>query len=448
MRTWHRCSIRTRLTVLACTIMTLVCTVITLLVIGGVRAEAIRSQQEDMAAQVGRIVDGVSRQAPPPALPEAPDSAVQLFSPARELVAATRNAAGMPPMVSLDPEPADYTMHEVCDLPAFPGRCALLFDRPVRLPEGTWRLYMAAPRPPPYGSTALLGGLVAGSLLAVTATAFGTYYTVSRTLRPVKTIRGELAEITESDLDRRVPVPKYEDELKDLSQTINETLERAQTAVDQQLRFASDASHDLRSPLTAMHVEIEEALAHPADTDWPRMGRAVLASVERLQDLVSDLLQISRLDAGACGRREPVDLAELVREELDRRPRDVELLRRLTPGTTIDGDRIGLTRLLINLLDNAERHARSTVAVTVEPRPGAAVLEVADDGEGVPPDMREVVFQRFARLDAARAKDVGGTGLGLPIARQIAEVHGGTLTIEDGPAGGARFILRIPRPVS
>lgn len=448
MRTWHRCSIRTRLTVLACTIMTLVCTVITLLVIGGVRAEAIRSQQEDMAAQVGRIVDGVSRQAPPPALPEAPDSAVQLFSPARELVAATRNAAGMPPMVSLDPEPADYTMHEVCDLPAFPGRCALLFDRPVRLPEGTWRLYMAAPRPPPYGSTALLGGLVAGSLLAVTATAFGTYYTVSRTLRPVKTIRGELAEITESDLDRRVPVPKYEDELKDLSQTINETLERAQTAVDQQLRFASDASHDLRSPLTAMHVEIEEALAHPADTDWPRMGRAVLASVERLQDLVSDLLQISRLDAGACGRREPVDLAELVREELDRRPRDVELLRRLTPGTTIDGDRIGLTRLLINLLDNAERHARSTVAVTVEPRPGAAVLEVADDGEGVPPDMREVVFQRFARLDAARAKDVGGTGLGLPIARQIAEVHGGTLTIEDGPAGGATFILRIPRPVS
>ncbi|WP_433501159.1 sensor histidine kinase [Sphaerimonospora sp. CA-214678] len=446
MRTWHRCSIRTRLTVLACTTMTLICTVITLLVIGGTRAEAIRSQQEEIVAQVGRIVDGVSRQGPPPALPEAPDSAVQLFSPERELVAATGNAANMPPMVSLDPEPSDFTTHEVCDLPPFPDRCAVLFDRPVRLPEGTWRLYVATPRPPPYGSTALLGGLVAGSLLAVTATAFGTYHTVSGTLRPVRTIRGELAAVTGRDLDRRVPVPKYEDELKDLTQTINQTLERAQKAVDQQLKFASDASHDLRSPLTAMHVEIEEALVHPPGTDWPRMGRALLGSVERLQNLVSDLLQISRLDAGACGRREPVDLAELVREELDRRPRDVELLRRLTPGATIDGDRIGLARLLVNLLDNAERHAGSTVVVTVESRPGAAVLEVADDGEGVPPDMREVVFQRFARLDAARAKDAGGTGLGLPIARQIAEVHGGTLTIEDGLAGGAKFVLCLPRP--
>lgn len=424
--------------------MTLVCTAITLLVIAGVRAETIRSRQEVMAAQVGRIVDEVSRRTPP-ALPEASDWAVQLFSPAGELVAATSNVADKPPMVSLDSETSDYTMHEVCDLPAFPGQCAVVFDRPVHRPEGTWRLYMAVPQPPPYGSTALLGGLIAGSLLAVLATAFGTYHIVGRTLQPVRTIRGELAEITESDLDRRVPVPKFEDELRDLSQAINQTLERAEMAVDQQLRFASDASHDLRSPLAAMHVEIEDALAHPEDTDWPRTGRALLASVERLQDLVSDLLQISRLDAGAHERREPVDLAELVREELDRRPRDVELDLRLTPGATIDGDRIGLARLLTNLLDNAERHARSTVTVTVEPRPDAVVAEIADDGEGVPPHLREVVFQRFTRLEAARARDAGGTGLGLPIARQIAEAHGGTLTIEDGPDGGAKFVLRIPR---
>ena len=109
----------------------------------------------------------------------------------------------------------------------------------------------------------------------------------------------------------------------------------------------------------------------------------------------------------------------------------------------VDGERIGLSRLLNNLLDNAERHAESTITVTLTLDSGTAVLEVQDDGEGISPDQRDIVFQRFTRLEASRRKDAGGTGLGLPIARQIAESHGGTLTIEDS-ARGARFVLRIP----
>ncbi len=107
------------------------------------------------------------------------------------------------------------------------------------------------------------------------------------------------------------------------------------------------------------------------------------------------------------------------------------------------GDRTRLTRLLTNLLDNAERHAASVITVTVRREAGTCVLEVLDDGAGIPAAQREIVFQRFARLDAARSRDAGGTGLGLPIARQIAETHGGTLTIEDSPPG-ARFVLRLP----
>lgn len=192
-----------------------------------------------------------------------------------------------------------------------------------------------------------------------------------------------------------------------------------------------------------MRVQLDEALAYPQETDWPRTANALSDSVERLQDLVTDLLQVARLDAGISGRRDPLDLTGLVAAELDRRPRRVAVIRHLTPGVMINGERIGLARLLNNLLDNAERHADSAMTVALTLEAGTAVLEVCDDGKGIAPDQQEVIFQRFARLEASRRRDSGSTGLGLPIARQIAETHGGTLTIEDSPRG-ARFVLRLP----
>lgn len=287
---------------------------------------------------------------------------------------------------------------------------------------------------------ALLGG---GSLLLVTITALGTYRLVGKILAPVEVITDKLAEITATDLGRRVPVSRYRDEIRRLAETANQTLDRAESAVEQQRRFASDASHDLRSPLTAMRAEIEEALLDPDKTDWPATGEALLESLDRLQELVTDLLHIARLDAGAPGRHDPVDLAELAAAELDRRLRRVEVMRDLAPGVIVRGDRLRLARLLTNLVDNAERHANSKLMVTVLRGDGMAVMEVKDDGSGIDPENREVVFQRFTRLDAARSRDSGGTGLGLSIARQIAEAHGGTLTLEDSPCG-ARFVLRIP----
>ncbi|MEV6982743.1 ATP-binding protein [Sphaerisporangium sp. NPDC051017] len=152
---------------------------------------------------------------------------------------------------------------------------------------------------------------------------------------------------------------------------------------------------------------------------------------------------LARLDTGVTGNREAISLTELVRHELDRQPRKVTVDQHLASGVTVDGDRIGLTRLLNNLLDNAERHAASAITVTLELHPGTAVLQVCDDGEGIAPEQREVIFKRFARLEASRARDPGGTGLGLPIARQIAQLHGGTLTAEDSPHG-ARFVVRLP----
>jgi signal transduction histidine kinase len=279
---------------------------------------------------------------------------------------------------------------------------------------------------------------------------FGVSHVVAHTLAPVTSITRHLAEITADGGGMRLPVPEnLDDEIKTLAETANQTLERLEAAMakqevamEQQRRFAGDASHDLRSPITAMRTQVEEAMLHPEQADWPATAAALMASLNRLQAIVTDLLTLTKLDTGAPSHDEPVNLGELVAAE-SRRPGPKHIVTRVQRGVVVTGDRLRLARLVTNLLDNAERHAESQITVTVRLHGGQAVLEVLDDGAGIAPDQRERVFQRFARLDASRNIDAGGTGLGLTIARQIAESHGGTLTIEDSDRG-ARFVLRMP----
>ncbi|MCW2915645.1 MAG: Signal transduction histidine kinaselike protein, partial [Actinomycetia bacterium] len=191
-------------------------------------------------------------------------------------------------------------------------------------------------------------------------------------------------------------------------------------------------------------AQLEEALMYPQDTDWPKMTEAVLAGVDRLQAIVTDLLTLARLDARAPLTHEPTDLALLVATELDHRTYRKEIVKDLRQNVFIDCDRLRITRVLVNLLDNAERHATSKITVIVRADGPTATLEVIDDGAGIAPEQREMVFDRFTRLEASRDRDAGGTGLGLAIAREITEAHQGTLTIQDSERG-ARFVLCLPR---
>ncbi|WP_326640069.1 HAMP domain-containing histidine kinase [Streptosporangium sp. NBC_01755] len=447
MSTWHGCSIRTRLSVVAGAVMALICTVVAVFALLAVREASVEDRTKRLVTHAVEMARQIRQSGVfPRMLSDGHNEAVQVFDPAGTLVAATSGFGSRePPIAILRPDVDSYAVALLCDLHAFPGQCKIVISYPFHRADGVWLLNMAVADVPWYVGPRLLILLATGWLLLVGATMAGTYRTVSKTLEPVGAISGKLAQITASDFGHRVPVPKYRDELRDLAEIANKTLDRAQSAVEQQLRFASDASHDLRNPLAAMRVQIDEALMYPQETNWPQTANALLDSVERLQDLVTDLLQIARLDAGISGRHDPIDLTGLVAAEVDRRPRRVAVIRHLTPGVMINGERIGLARLLNNLLDNAERHSDSAITVTVTLESGTAVLEVCDDGEGIAPDQQEVIFQRFARLEASRRKDSGGTGLGLPIARQIAETHGGTLTIEDSPRG-ARFVLRLPAP--
>ncbi|WP_432588375.1 HAMP domain-containing sensor histidine kinase [Streptomyces sp. HD1123-B1] len=280
-----------------------------------------------------------------------------------------------------------------------------------------------------------------------------TWLLVGRALRPVAAIRREVTEITERDLHRRVPVPAARDEIAQLARTMNTTLDRLHRAMTRQRQFVADASHELRSPIAAVRAQLELAMARPHRTDWPSAVHKALQDTERLQAVASDLLLLARLDAQDAPPRSPVGLRALAAEEARRHPGTVAL----TPagdGTgpaadpVVHGSRVQLSRLLTNLTDNARRHARASVRLTVVPCEDAVELTVDDDGPGIPEADRDRVFERFTRLDHARARQDGGTGLGLAIAHDIAHAHGGTLTVLTSPEGGARLLLRLPRAAS
>ncbi|MER5935139.1 HAMP domain-containing sensor histidine kinase [Streptomyces sp. NPDC002054] len=292
-----------------------------------------------------------------------------------------------------------------------------------------------------------LGAGVAGVSTLVAGSA---WFGAGRVLRPVEAIRTRFAELSAHQLDRRVPVPRGDNEITRLAQTMNATLDRLQGAVEQQRRFTADASHELRTPLAALRAELEIALARPEAADWPDVVHGALGDTMRLQHLTTDLLLLARLDADGTLRRpgRPVDLAQLVCEETARRhpPTPLRLTTSVGPGALlVDGHPALLARVLGNLLDNAVRHASRSITVSLghDPERRQAVLEVLDDGPGIAPEHRTRVFERFTRLDDSRTQQTGGTGLGLAIAHHITTLHQGTLAVTDSPRG-ARLTVRLP----
>lgn len=292
-------------------------------------------------------------------------------------------------------------------------------------------------------TTAALAAL--STLLLLTVGAL-TWRTTGRALRPVEAIRAEVAAISERDLDRRVPTPRGDDEIARLAETMNAMLERLEAAGTRQRRFIADASHELRSPLAVLRTQLEIAHTHPDPQVRDTLVEGALQDTERLQALSADLLLLARLDATGQSRPgEPVDLTELVRATVAARSTDPHTVALHACGDiVVSGNALWLGRLLTNLLDNAQRHARHcvTVRLAADPVTGDTVLDVANDGPPIAAADREKIFERFTRLDDARSRDDGGTGLGLSIALDIAALHGGSITVQD-TSDGITFRTRL-----
>jgi signal transduction histidine kinase len=286
------------------------------------------------------------------------------------------------------------------------------------------------------GAVALAAALLAGYLVAARAAA------------PLRRFADTAAEVDAGDLSPRVRVdPAAAAELRTLGDSFDRMLDRLEDAFARQRGFVSDASHELRSPLTAIRGQIE-VLARDPDPDAAdvrRVEATTLSELARVERLVEELLSLARLDEGVGPARRELDAARFLRDTTAAAPGGAEIGALVAGRVDADPEMIG--RVVRNLVENARRHAGPDGTVRVSSTASGDMLrvEVDDDGPGIPLAERERVFDRFHRSDAGRARGSGGAGLGLAIARAVVEAHGGRVRATESSLGGARVGFELPR---
>ena len=373
------------------------------------------------------------------------DQLGQGLSPSGHLLGESTNIRGMPPLVAV--RPSD-------NLPLF---TTIYYKRIgyVRLLEQ---------RLSPHGLVLVTGQQInevveAGSsltellavILPLLAVTLGLliWIVVGRTMRRVEGMRGAVGEISDRKLDDRIPLSGSGDELDRLAATMNGMLDRLTTAVTRERQFVADASHELRSPIASLRAAFEVSRGDP--TEHRRGEDTVLSALQRLDMLAEELLILDAVGRPVVGRGpELVDIDELVLEQ-------VHQLRYFT-GLDLDVGRVSagqvlmrevdMMRIIENLSTNACRHAASKISFAVTESDGRVFFSVSDDGPGIPAEMREQVFERFARLDVERSRHDGGSGLGLAIVSELVKSYEGRAWAESVLPHGARFVIELPMPMA
>jgi signal transduction histidine kinase len=268
---------------------------------------------------------------------------------------------------------------------------------------------------------------------------------IGATLRPVESLRSAAERVSGSGHDERLPEPESRDEIHALAVTLNSMLDRLDAARDRQRSFVANVAHELRNPLASLRVQLDVSRLHGSGGEE---AEDLAAELARMSALVEDLLVLARLDVGdempaADPPAQPVLVFAEVAGRANDSPGPTVRLARVDEGT-VPMSRIELERVVTNLVDNARRHARSSVELSYTRSPRAAGVGVADDGGGIPAADRERVFERFTRLDEARDRDRGGTGLGLAIVRELVRRRGGDVRLGDSHTGGLLVEVVFP----
>jgi two-component system OmpR family sensor kinase len=371
---------------------------------------------------------------------------------ARGHVVATTSIPGRVPLLSLSELRPALERRVVLEHSSVPGTDApaRLLAVPVRV--GGTRLVAVAATSLESRQEALdsllIALLIGGPLALVVASAAG-YFLAASALRPVESMRKQAAAITAADTGRRLPVPPAQDEISRLGETLNEMLDRLETALERERRFVADASHELRTPLAMLRTELELALRRERS---PAELRAALVSAseetDRLARLAEDLLVLARADRGRLPLRVRTVGAGNLLDDVVRRfgPRAADARREIsvrTPATLkLDVDELRVGQALGNLMDNALRYGTGAIVVEALFRDGGVELHVADQGPGFPDGFLEHAFERFTRPDEARTG--AGSGLGLAIVQVIARAHRGEAYAANVAGSGADVWLTLP----
>lgn len=385
----------------------------------------------------------------PPGTPPSPERVEQVWSP-EGFVLATSNRAFPERIPFLVGKEAAVGVVSTVRTDEFPGvghGYVVGAVLPVRLDDGRILTAVAVESAslPPAAERQFLLLALGGSVAAITMLALLSLAAVRAALRPVERMREQVDRITSSNDGAQVSVPRHDDELSRLAVTINDLLRRLHTAEAQRAAFVSNAGHELRSPLATISLSMEQMLTDPEPARRATIAARAEHEVQRLRNLVEDLLALAAVDEGRpLARSEDVDLDDVVLGEVGvARAKGATVRIDLAPAR-LEGNQDQIQRVVRNLLDNARRHARSEIRVSVRANHRLAVLRVDNDGDPVPEVDRERIFERFVRLDDARDRDRGGTGLGLPIVASLVAVHGGRVKTTTAPDGWCRFEVRLP----
>ena len=448
---WRRRSLRARLTIITSAGLALALAAAAILLLGALRvylAGSLDASARQGALEVAALVN--QDRLPDPVPVAAGTIMIQVLNAQGLITDVSPGADRLIPLLPLKTAAAAARTGQSRTLPGPAlGMPSLL--QVVAVPAGHGRIVIAAVS---YAQaqdsiTALARVAAIGTPLLFALLALVIWLITGYMLRPIAELRRGAAEVTNTGVPRDLPVPPARDEVQALAITLNDMLSRLAAAQQRQRDLVSDTAHELRSPIASIRAQLEVALDHPDGLDWLETARDVHADTLRLARLAEDLLLLARLDEQGLTRPgKPADLCALCGSVAERyAAARVRVLADAPGSCVVLGDPDALSRLLVNLLDNAVRHAASKVTVSVRRDGGWVLLTVNDDGPGIPATDIERAFGRFSRLDSARSRTgeagVAGAGLGLAIVRAAAEAHGGSVSLRDaGP--GLRAEVRLP----
>lgn len=337
------------------------------------------------------------------------------------------------------------------------------------LPDGTVMLIVVVSRPIPGGSLlieegesaepitatmhAWLAVLVLGLAVLIFGAAVGGALLVRWALKPISRIITSAERISSHNLSERLPVPDTRDELEQLSLALNSMIRRLDDAFQHNQRFLADASHELRTPLAIIQGELESVVEQMGgEPEVRNITGSALEEMDRLKKIVEGLFALSRLDAGEAQQESAAfDLGELAATTADQmgllaEDKNISIRSEFASTVVVRGDRARLKQVLVNLLDNAINYTPDggKIDVKVTARNGKAVLEVSDNGIGIPGEAIPHLFERFFRVDKARSREGGGAGLGLSIVKSICTAHNGRVDVESKEGEGSRFTVELP----
>ena len=360
---------------------------------------------------------------------------VQIIDSSNRVVAWSARRLRGEPISALRPAPGKTAKEELVRAPALGEDDEVLVSaRGVEVNDQAYVVLVAEPLEVQTDTLRTVGLLLlAAAPLLIALVGVAVWVLVGRSLKTVERIRRQVAEIDGQRLSERVEVPPTGDEIAALAATMNQMLDKLERSDSTHRAFFSDASHELRSPLSTLVTTAEVASMDDTGKTWLDMQQTVLNESSRMQSLVEDLLTLAKVDAHQLQLDiQEVDLEDVLDSEITRlrTVSSLQINAELQPAR-VRGDERRLSQVFRNVLDNAARYAKSAIIVKMERLPDEVVVSVDNDGEIISAQDRSRVFERFARLDASRSSDRGGSGLGLAISREIMLAHGGTVVASE-----------------